>query len=437
MKKIILLAMLALQFMPIALQAQDRDFARKTLNDLTSPAMYGRGYAFRGDSIAAAYIKQFYVENNVQPFFEDYYQRYTFPMNVMDGDMEVQINGLPMKYYDDYRVEFYSCDMHGTFEVLTFKAADLLSKSKIAKFKKKNDLKEKFVAIDISGLDAKTKKKDAKILAAARKYTRIANVFESKGLILVRDRLDAQGSSWGTIRKDWLQVNICKDMLNRDSVQKIENIFVAVDANWNPAYPTQNVVTTVKGTVAPDSFIVVGAHYDALGMIGRDHHYPGAADNGGGAVLIMDLARYFTQHPPKYTMLFITFSGEEAGLQGSEYFVDNIPIPLKKIKLMVNADMVASGEDGAGIAQAQCYPHYFEQLKRINDRNNYVTKFNDCGFSKASDHYPFHKKGIPNVYFVTHGPIGEYHSIYDTSANVSLVAYPGLFQLVVDFINEQ
>ncbi len=90
------------------------------------------------------------------------------------------------------------------------------------------------------------------------------------------------------------------------------------------------MIATIKGTAIPDSFLVFSAHYDHLGQMGKDIYFPGANDNASGTSMLLNLAKYYSQNRPKYSVLFIAFGGEEAGLIGSEYYVKNPLVPLSK-----------------------------------------------------------------------------------------------------------
>ena len=99
-------------------------------------------------------------------------------------------------------------------------------------------------------------------------------------------------------------------------------------------YRSQNVCGYIPG--ANDTMIVFTAHYEHVGMNGDTIFY-GAHDNASGTAAVMDLARMIAEgKTPEYTYVFLFFSGEESGLIGSSYFVDNPLIKLSKVKLLVN-----------------------------------------------------------------------------------------------------
>lgn len=95
-----------------------------------------------------------------------------------------------------------------------------------------------------------------------------------------------------------------------------------------------------------NQFIVLSAHYDHVGVAAQpkmeegklDSIYNGARDNAIGVTAVINAARYFALHPPKRSILFVTYTGEEMGLLGSSYFADHPPIPLKQLVYNLNID---------------------------------------------------------------------------------------------------
>ena len=117
-----------------------------------------------------------------------------------------------------------------------------------------------------------------------------------------------------------------------------------------------NLVGVVRGTLHPDRYIVVSAHYDHLGM--RDGEiYHGADDNASGSAAILAIAEWTVAHPPLNSVIFAWFDAEEEGLLGSAAFVDRPPVPLEKIIADVNLDMISrSVTRELNIVGAHTYP---------------------------------------------------------------------------------
>jgi len=173
---------------------------------------------------------------------------------------------------------------------------------------------------------------------------------------------------------------------------------------------TSNVVAMLPGSDPKlrDQYVVVGAHHDHLGRMGfgvldvdsAGAIHNGADDNASGAAAVLELARLLARRPPSRSVIFVTFSGEELGLLGSQYFVDHPPVPLEKMVAMINFDMVGRLRDRLivyGVATA-------DEMARILDSANVEPKVKVSatgdGFG-SSDHSSFFAKGIPVLHFFT------------------------------------
>jgi hypothetical protein len=144
----------------------------------------------------------------------------------------------------------------------------------------------------------------------------------------------------------------------------------------------------------------------------------GADDNASGTAAVIELARLFRRAPAKRSVIFVTFSGEELGLLGSQYFVEHFPVPLDKVRAMLNFDMVGRMRDDRmivyGVETAQ-------ELKDIVTRANTVTPLQltavGDGFG-ASDHSSFYAKNLPVLHFFTNVH-DDYHKASDDADKVN------------------
>lgn len=241
------------------------------------------------------------------------------------------------------------------------------------------------------------------------------------------------------------------------------------DPHATPAEPTAataaapnakvayNVVGVLEGRdkILKNEAIVIGAHYDHLGRGGQgslaanstDIHH-GADDNASGTAAIIELARQFAKdRSNKRTLIFIAFSGEEDGIFGSKYYVDNPVFPLDKTVAMINLDMVGRLKDdmltigGIGTAtewkslveNANSRPTSFTPVydpSKVSYRKLFRLQLNDDGFG-PSDHSSFYGKQIPVLFFFT-GTHLDYHKPSDTADKIN---YDGEI-MVVAYIAE-
>jgi aminopeptidase YwaD len=196
---------------------------------------------------------------------------------------------------------------------------------------------------------------------------------------------------------------------------------------------SENIVACVPGKIA-DSFIVFSAHYDHLGEMGYGVVFPGASDNASGTAMLLYLAEYYSRHPQKYTMVFMAFSGEEAGLMGSDYFVKNPLIQLSHIKFLTNVDIMGDATDGVTVVNATEHPAEFSMLTKLNEEQQFIPAVKSRGKAANSDHYRFSEKGVPAFFIYSNGGKGHYHDIYDTADEITLNKVPGVAALLINFV---
>jgi len=217
----------------------------------------------------------------------------------------------------------------------------------------------------------------------------------------------------------------------------VTSLEIHIKNKYIKGYRTQNVFGCIPGTVCPDSFLVFTAHYDHLGMMGKGIFFPGANDNASGTAMMLGLARYFRSHPQRYSIAFLGFTGEEAGLLGSGYFVDNPLISLSNIKFLVNLDLVGTGVDGITVVNATEFTDQFEMLSQLNDSGRYLVNIKKRGKACNSDHCHFYAKGVPCFFIYTLGGIAAYHDLDDRPETLPLTAFEGLTRLLIAFGERQ
>ena len=197
---------------------------------------------------------------------------------------------------------------------------------------------------------------------------------------------------------------------------------------------SSNVIAVLPGTDKKDEYIFITAHYDHLGKRG-DIIYYGADDDGSGTASVLEIAEAFANardkgFSPRRTIVFMTVSGEEKGLWGSEYYTDHPIFPLNKTTVDLNIDMVGRQDPTRTYGDKDNYVYTIgddklsTDLAKITDSiNNLYThleldrKFNDPNdpnrFYYRSDHYNFAKNGVP-VIFYFNGTHADYHQPTDT-----------------------
>jgi hypothetical protein len=199
-----------------------------------------------------------------------------------------------------------------------------------------------------------------------------------------------------------------------------------------------NLIGYIPGKT--DKAIVITAHYDHVGV--RDGEiYNGADDNASGVGALLAAAAYFKKNKPYYTLIFAALDGEELGLQGANAFLENPPLALDLIQLNVNMDMLSINQQGELYASGTYhYPALTPYLQQVAARpqarlllGHDRPEQGQNDWTKQSDHFQFHKRRIPFVYFgVEDHP--HYHKPSDVYENINPVFYPDAAALVIDFI---
>jgi hypothetical protein len=208
-------------------------------------------------------------------------------------------------------------------------------------------------------------------------------------------------------------------------------------------YQGTNVIGYLEGTEEPDRYIVVTAHYDHLG-VGRpdesgDSIYNGADDNAAGAAALIGLAGYLRNHPPSHSVIFVAFDAEEMGLQGARAFVADPPVPLDAIAINLNMDMISRNDQNELYAVGTYhYPFLKPYVERVAARSGIkLLMGHDSGevrsedWTNASDHGPFHARGIPFLYFGV-----EDHEDYHRPSDEFERIHPEFYGMAVETILE-
>jgi len=190
----------------------------------------------------------------------------------------------------------------------------------------------------------------------------------------------------------------------------------------------KNFIGLVKGTTYPGKYIVVGAHFDHLGVNGSGVVYHGADDNASGTANVLAMAKYFQSHKPAYSIIFALWDAEELGLKGSDYFVNNLPVGLdiSNIKFNLNMDMVARSDNNSiwacGLSHYPAYKYLVDSIAPKSStqlKSGYDKPTDARDWTYLSDHGSFHKKNIPFIYLGVEDHV-DYHKTSDTFDKVNL-----------------
>jgi Zn-dependent M28 family amino/carboxypeptidase len=176
----------------------------------------------------------------------------------------------------------------------------------------------------------------------------------------------------------------------------------------------RNVVGVREGSNPTSGAIIIGAHHDHLGTLEGGGFYPGADDNASGVAALLSAAEVLSTTPPlARTVVFITFTGEEASFQGSRYYLSNPIVPLEETALMINIDMVGRLEDSglrvSGLGSLGVDAESVRSSLTRAGRSIEIVERVEGG----SDHRQFADSGIPWLH-VTTGFHADHHKPSDT-----------------------
>jgi len=397
--------------------AQDMNRVRATIDTLCSPTMLGRGYVNQGERKAADYIAARFKATGLIPFGADYFQPFKLPVNTFPKPVRLQLDKQKLVPGRDFLLSPISQSGKGRGKVVRLDTAIFSDEAARQRFLQ-SQVKNKVMVYE--------KKHYAKLVEMPLEY--LNKVYEAKAVVELQNSNKLTASvSPSQVTRPLFEVKLA------DFKPETQRIRFRSYAQLIPDYPTQNVIGYVRGTAEPDSFLVVTAHYDHLGAMGQIY-FPGANDNASGVSMLLELAQHFAAHPPKYSVAFIAFGAEEAGLIGSKYYVDHPLFPLRQIRFLMNLDLLGTGDDGLMVVNGTAMATEFDLLSRINQKHGYFPSISRRANAPNSDHYFFAVKGVRSVFFYTLGGIKAYHDIDDRAQTLPLTKYPEVFGLLRELV---
>ncbi|MBA9076494.1 M28 family metallopeptidase [Rufibacter quisquiliarum] len=420
MKYLLFFCLLLLQ-LQLTTTAQNLSRVRHTVQELASPQLHGRGYAFKGDSLAAEFLIKQYAAIGLKPLSSGFLQPFTLPINILDNRLSLKVEGKPLKPGTDFIA--HGATGAGQGEGKVYEIDTLLLKDV--------DAAQNFLTTNL---------RNKVLVVRQRHFNDLLNLPELFQMQLQQIEaivvLQPGPKLMGTVRGQQLPFPVL-EVLEKSWPAKARKVEYTVDARLESAYRSQNVIGYVPGSVKPDSFVVITAHYDHLGHQGKDLYFPGAHDNASGTALLLELAHWYAQpqNRPDYSIAFMAFAGEEAGLVGSKHYTENPLFPLSQIKFLLNLDLMSTGEEGLMVVNGSVYPRQFALLQQLNQRHQWLPQIKSRGKAANSDHYYFSEKGVPAFFFYTlGGTTTEYHHPNDKPETLPFTKLKEVFSLITAFV---
>ena len=262
-------------------------------------------------------------------------------------------------------------------------------------------------------------------------------------LHITRELANRMLSAGGAANLDELEQTLNSPRVNRSVA--LGSVSVRGEVAIGPQQlPTQNVLGVLPGHGShADEYVVIGAHYDHVGVT-RGRVYNGADDNASGVSGLIELAAALTREKTRHrSIIFLAFSGEEINLLGSKHFVEKPTVPLPKVKAMLNMDMIGrlARADEAnplqvfGVGTGASYDAIVD--RRAAALSLPITK--ERSALVPTDSAPFYKAGVPALWFFT-GLHPDYHQPGDDTAKIDaeggarIVHY--IRDVVLDIVND-
>ncbi|MBI5021022.1 MAG: M28 family peptidase [Ignavibacteriales bacterium] len=439
---------------------------RQHVKDLTSHNFAGRRSGEEGNRKAAEYIADKFKEYGLSPAGANggYFQEFKFVSSTKVGannKFELNIDGknVILKPKDDYRPLSSSIDTSLTtkfvFAGFGIAAPDSLNYNDYTGL----DVKGKLVLVMRGSPDTSVSDKffqHSSVMAklfTAREKGAVGIIFLAGMPGTKSDNLGAfedprtGGASIAVLSMKWNVADSIFTIAGKNLLQikqKIEselkpNSFEFEKTTVNLVTQiekiratTANVVGYLEGSdsVLSNEVIVIGAHFDHLGMGGEGSGslkpdtiapHVGADDNASGTAGLLELAQNLSsqKHILKRSIVFVAFTGEELGVLGSDYYVKNPFKPLDKTITMVNMDMIGRMKDSVLVIEGMGTSPIFDSLMKRENLDSLTLKLKPDGFG-PSDQASFYKKDIPVVFFFTNLH-SDYHKPSDTWEKLNYV----------------
>lgn len=433
-----------------ALNGIDKDSIKKHLDYLASDELEGRGLGSKGIEQAANYISKYFSSLNLKkvPGKNNYFQE--IPMlgrNLLQNSELVILNNdttITLKYSEDYFL--YKLGQQ-TFIPQPLEII-FVGYGIVASEYDYND----YQSVDVEGkivvyLDSEPYSEDPDFFngllptrySTAEMKRRIAISRGAAGTILIPIE---RYTDWSDVKRDFdiedvilaydVSSNLSliinpnaanilfnnsgysfEDVLEMHKNHKIKSFDLQSKLKFKGyfkerSFLEKNVIGTISGddNKLKDSYIIVSAHYDHLGIgkaIHNDSIYNGAMDNAIGVSVMLEIARALSSLSLKRSVVFIATTGEERGLLGSIYYTDNPVYPLYKTIANLNIDGIAFFRDFKSLIEIGGeYSNLGEYSQRIAEKfgltiDEIPDEFYSFGAFNNSDHYAFAMAGIPSI----------------------------------------
>lgn len=393
--------------------------------DLASEEFAGRSLYADGENRAAEYITGKFNGFCTSDFVEKpFLQPFQYPLNTTRGDMYFAVDGVEYKPFKDYVIKEFSTGVDATMPIVYALQEDIYTPDRFSSYLGSLGAQDSFVVLDYDLFHTLPSEgdryfkylKDLDLGGVIFKWSRKPNYFKARAFFTTPYPV------------------IC---VGPDFPEKAGKATVKFQNEFIEDYTANNIIAWVRGTSGLDSCYVFVAHYDHLGMMGRDNVCLGANDNASGTAALLTLAQYYSQpeNRPELDIMFLWVGGEEANLLGSKYYVNNPIYPLENIKYLINLDMIGDTPDMLYYEGGEEANRGLDLFMKINEAHGYFPNPHRGELVDNSDHYYFAVAGVPAMYFESKGEYYQYyHSPDDNLQHFTSESYKRIFEMVKEFI---
>lgn len=454
------------------LKAIDTSEMKKNLSYLASDELQGRSLGTEADGLnmAADYIAKNAAEIGLQPGVPGYFQKFKLVSMSPDKEnfVEVKDEKGKSRYHSASLIEFSGAVQPRVQSELPVVLAgfgdkitnvDIEGKVVLVSVGNEQDFKEKVFhwnnRLERAKIDSLSAKNPEAILICTDPNDKDDKVFQQISIWLNRSRYSFPGKEKEEIPVLLVLPELGDKLLGgkgkyRKYLEKLEdgkelkeiqdkNITIRTGKKTNEV-DVKNVIGVVEGSdpKLKDECVVFMAHYDHLGVDESGDVYNGADDNGSGTVTIMEVAKAFAslEQKPKRSIVFLWVTCEEIGMFGSGYYSQHPVFPMENTVTCINLDMVGRVFEPRDTV-------WNKSPKKVKDFDGLFTLSNDvwpglaeinkekckdlglvpdpslpANFLRTSDHYNFHKNGVPILNYAT-GYHADYHKVGDEVDKIS------------------
>jgi len=417
MKRIVLSVLAVSILSTIGTMAQNLNLYKQIVKDLSSAQYQGRGYASDGVIKAGEYIFKQFEAVGADMIVK---QPYTLDINTFPGKMEMSVDGRQLTPGSEFVMREYSPGAVGKAPLFYI---DTLTYNSELLFEELSKPENKGVYVVCDFMFTYKHKEDFNRLQTAGEAP-------NAGVVLVWDTPLKFYKAYGEKVVDKPIIWVSSEFPKEASY-----IEVNIENEFRKGYQCDNIIAKVEGARHDSCFVFI-AHYDHLGVMGRDLYFPGVNDNASGTAGIITLAQYFAGHKPEYDIWFLAVSGEEANLRGSTWFVKHPMFPLESIRYLYDLDMIGDNNPVQYCEVSDSGMDGFVKMESLNAVNHYFKGFDRGELAANSDHNPFAQQGVQVILFENESGdnFPYYHTAEDSWEKAVFGTYESIFRLVVDSV---